>query len=292
MYFMKQETAQIANSDLQGDKLYLQRARKVLPYLVRQAKAGEPISYSALAQETGVPNPRNLNFPLGAIGNALEKLSKTTNTKIPPIQCLVINKNTGMPGKGISWYVSELDYTELTQSRKQQIVHRILTEIYVFQQWDWVLQQFQLKPLIMDVKPIVEKARNNKGGSGESKFHLDFKNFIANNPVAIGLSDKVGIGKTEYKLISTDTIDVVFNHKDRIIGVEVKSRISDTNDILRGIFQCVKYKHLIEAEQKIENKPPDSKVVLALEGKFPAELVAFKNILGVEVIDEIITKIK
>ena len=284
---MKRETVQIASSDLQGDKLYLQRARLVLPYLVRQAKAGQPICYSDLAQETEISNARNLNYPLGTIGNALQKLSKSTKQDIPQIQCLVINKNTGLPGEGIGGFISKLDYKKLTKSQKQQVVDKVLANIYAFQQWDWVLQQFHLKPLIVNIKPLVEKIKKIKNSGGESKFHLDFKNFIANNPTVIGLPEKIGVGETEYKLISADTIDVVFNQKNTKIGIEVKSKISDFNDILRGIFQCVKYKHLIEAEQKIENKQPDSRVILALEGQFPPELIPVKNILGIEVIDEI-----
>ena len=281
------KTAQIANSDLRGDKLYLQKARTILPYLVRQAKAGQPIFYSDLAQETGISNPRNLNYPLGAIGNALKKISKTTEQDIPQIQCLVISKNTKLPGEGIGWFINEADYKKLTKNQKQKIVNRVLDHIYAFQQWECVLQQFQLKPLTIDIKHSVEKGQNIKGGGGESKFHLEFKNFIANNPTAIGLSEKIGVGKTEHRLISEDVIDVVFTHKNTIIGVEVKSRISNFDDIYRGIFQCIKYKHLIEAEQKIENKQPDSRVILALEGQLPEELIAVKNILGIEVIEKI-----
>jgi len=283
---MKQKTAQIANSDLQGDKLYLQRAKEILPYLVRQAKAGQHIFYSDLAQEIGIPNPRNLNYPLGAIGRALKKLGKTTNQDIPQIQCLVINKNTRLPGEGIGWFISKSDYKKLTKSQKEQLVNSVLAKIYVFQKWEWVLQQLQLKPLVMDIRSTIENLKNVKGNHGESKFHLDFKNFIANNPTVIGLPDKI-IGKTEHKLMSADIIDVVFNHDNTEIGVEVKSKISNDDDILRGIFQCVKYKHLIEAEQKLENKQPDSRVILALEGQLPEKLIAVKNILGIEVIDKI-----
>ena len=58
----KRQTAKIANSDLlNGEKLYLERAKVTLPYLVRQAKAGQTIYYSDLAKEVGIPNPRNLN---------------------------------------------------------------------------------------------------------------------------------------------------------------------------------------------------------------------------------------
>jgi hypothetical protein len=59
---VKRQTAKIANPDLlDGEKLYQERARLTLPYLVRQAKAGQTIYYSDLAKEINIPNPRNLN---------------------------------------------------------------------------------------------------------------------------------------------------------------------------------------------------------------------------------------
>ena len=48
------KTAEIATGFF-GDKLYQQRARMVLPILVRQAQADKPIYYSTLAQEVGMP---------------------------------------------------------------------------------------------------------------------------------------------------------------------------------------------------------------------------------------------
>ena len=59
------------NLPIFGDKLYQQRARVVLPILIRQAFAATPIYYSALAQEAQIPNPRNLNYVLGCIGKPL-----------------------------------------------------------------------------------------------------------------------------------------------------------------------------------------------------------------------------
>ena len=93
-------TAKIS-APISGDKLYQERARAALPLLVRQAQAGAPIFYSDLAEELGMPNPRNLNYVLGSIGQSMELLSKSWKEKVPPIQCLVINKATGLPGEGI-----------------------------------------------------------------------------------------------------------------------------------------------------------------------------------------------
>lgn len=283
----KHPTVEIASSNLlSGEKLYLERARITLPYLVRQAKAGKTIYYSDLAVEINIPNPRNLNFILGAIGNALIKL----DSSIPPIQCLVINKQTNFPGDGIDGFFDKKSFSKLNRTQKTEVLNRALTQIFSYPRWDWVLQQLQLKPIRLDIEKEIAKAKQIRAGGGESIFHRDFKIFISNNPSAVGLSDQIGKGQTEYILPSADSIDVVFVDKNTKIGIEVKSKISDTADILRGLFQCVKYKYLIEAEQIVKNEKPDSRVILALEEQLPKELIIVKNILGIEVIDKIKNK--
>ena len=81
----------------------------------------------------------------------------------------------------------------------------------------------------------------------------------------------------------------LFVDNDLKIGVEVKSSISNTADILRGLFQCVKYKYLIEAEQTVDDEFPNSRIILALQGHFPDELNLVRNLLGVEIVDNIKT---
>lgn len=83
---------------LSGDKLYQQRARAALPLLVGQARMRKEIVYSDLAPQLGMSNARNLNYVLGYIGQALQSLSEEWDECIPPIQCLVVSKRTGLPG--------------------------------------------------------------------------------------------------------------------------------------------------------------------------------------------------
>ena len=283
----QRQTAKIANSDLlNGEKLYLERARVTLPYLVRQAKAGQTIYYSDLAEEVGIPNPRNLNYVLGSIGNALVALGKSAKTEIPPIQCVVVNKSQGLPGEGIGWFISQTDFSKLNKTQKQKVVSAQLAKIFTFQDWDWVLDELGLEPVIADIEEEIKIAKNRKGG-GESEQHKKFKEFIAKNPSAVGLSENLEVGEIEYCLPSADTVDVLFREKSQKIGVEAKSIISDTADILRGLFQCVKYKHLIEAEQIVLDEIPNSRIILALQGVLPDELVLVKNLLGIEVIENV-----
>ena len=116
-----------ASEFLNGDKLYQQRARKILPILVRQAKVAQKIYYSDLAREVGISNPRNLNYPLGSIGNALKSLSRKWGIDIPQIQCIVVNRSTGLPGEGYGEFIDRLDFKKLSTKQRGEIVNRILS---------------------------------------------------------------------------------------------------------------------------------------------------------------------
>jgi hypothetical protein len=284
---LRKQTAKIANANILDDsKLYLKRAHATLPYLIRQAKAGQTIYYSELAEEVNIPNPRNLNYVLGAIGNALIELSKLTNIHIPPVQCVVINKRDELPGEGIAWFISKENFNKLSKIQKRKIVDAQLAEIFAYPHWNWVLKELGLEPLEIDVRDDMEKAKSYRGG-GESEAHKQFKKYIAENPPAIGLHRSIGPGQLEYPLPSADTIDILFSDDNLKIAVEVKSYISDTPDILRGLFQCIKYKSLMQAEQILNNETPNCRAILVLQGKLPEKLRIVKKLLGVEVIEEI-----
>src|SRR5579883_1071077 len=95
------------------DKLFVQRAYKALPVLVRQARAGRPTTYGDLAKEIGIQNWRQLGKVLGYIGEKLMELGEANNKDIPPINCLVVNKDTGLPGEGIGWFLTKENFSQL-----------------------------------------------------------------------------------------------------------------------------------------------------------------------------------
>lgn len=280
---VKKSTSEKSKTDLSNDdKLYVQRAKLAFPILVRQARAEKPIFYSDLAKEIGMPNARNLNYVLGAVGNWIKDLEKKTDKKIPHINFIVINKSEEIPGSGVEEFIEYSDFQSLNKSQKRKVVDKILTDIYLYKDWYWVLSELSLKPLETDFDQKLKEPRPHYGKGGESQQHKDFKNYIADNPELFGLSPKLN-GITEYELPSMDLIDVVFKNKDEIIGIEVKSFISNSADIQRGLFQCVKYKALLEAEQIVNDLIPNSRVILALENELPKNLIAVKNQLGIEV---------
>jgi hypothetical protein len=275
---------------LTGDKLYQERARAALPLLVRQAGAAKPIFYSALAEELGMPNPRNLNYVLGCIGQTMVRLSKQWKSKVPPIQCLVINKATGMPGEGIGWFlIAKEDFGKLPLRRRREIVQAELQHIYAYPHWNEVLAELELDSSSTDFTNEIAKASRVCGG-GESPEHKRLKEFVANNPTAIGLSKTMPVGEMEFRLPSGDCLDVSFRSRKTWVAAEVKSCVSDEADLVRGVFQCVKYQAVLDALLLSESKSVDARAILVLEEKLPESLHPLCNLLGIEVVDGIIPR--
>ncbi|TLS17956.1 MAG: hypothetical protein FDZ72_11640 [Betaproteobacteria bacterium] len=280
-------TAKIA-SPLTGNKLYQERARVALPLLVRQAVAAKPIFYSALAEELGMPNPRNLNYVLGCIGQAMVRLSKQWKDRIPPIQCLVVNKATGLPGEGIGWFlISKEDFGKLPLRRRREIVQAELQHIYAYPYWDDVLAELELEPASTDFTTQIAAASGGRGG-GEGPAHQRLKDFVAKNPTVIGLSKTMPSGEPEYRLPSGDCLDVLFQSRKSWVAVEVKSHISDEADLVRGVFQCVKYQAVLDAVLLSKSMAVDARAILVLEANLPESLKPLCNLLGVEVVDGVI----
>lgn len=281
------ETNKLAARELDGNKPYQECARRALPLLVRQAKAEQPITYGDLAEELGMPNPRNLNYPLGTIGNALYMLSGEWGVEVPPIQAVVMNKGTGMPGTGVDYAAPDAkEFKEASTKRRREIVNLMLSKVYAFGHWDDVLLHFGLAPAAAPAALPPTRPIRDWGG-GESPEHLALKQFVAANPQVVGLPRACPPGETEFLFGSADAVDVLFRNRREWVGVEVKSARSDEADVARGLFQCVKYQALIEATQMVAQLPINCRALLALGGKLPGALVALRNTLGVEVFENV-----
>jgi hypothetical protein len=80
---------------------------------------------------------------------------------------------------------------------------------------------------------------------------------------------------------------VLFRNGPAWIGAEVKSAISGEDDLVRGMFQCIKYRALIEASQKYQLEAVNARVILVLGKAFPAKLLWAKNLFGTEVVEDV-----
>lgn len=65
----------------------------------------------------------------------------------------------------------------------------------------------------------------------------------------------------------------------------VAAEVSAEGAIVRGLFQCVKYRAVMEAVLLSESRPQNARALLVLESKLPPSLISLRNMLGVEVVE-------
>ena len=271
-----------------GSKSYQSHARKALPILVRQAESRQPIYYEALAAELGMPNPRNLNYVLGSIGTTLDELSRKQGwSDIPHIQSLVINQHRRLPGQGFEAFLSDRmgEYRKLSLAMKRAYLDAYWHEVYAYPYWGDVIEACGLAPATSKARDIVDRAKTGRGGGGgEGEEHRRLKDRIVVNPGLIDLPLTARATK-EAPLPSGDRIDVLFKSLRRLIAVEVKSSVSNDIDLTRGLFQCVKYRAVMEAERGLTSSRYTSDVLLVVGRRFPPHLRTLQNSFGIKVIE-------
>jgi hypothetical protein len=283
---MAETAPQCAN--MFGNKLYQMRARSALPILVRQAGSHRPIYYEALATELAMPNPRNLNFVLGSIGTTLNELSRKRDWgPIPHIQSLVINQHRRLPGHGFDGFLAQRmgGYDRLSVAEKRAYLDAYWHEVYAYPYWTDVLEACGLAPASSENRKIVANAKTGRtGGGGEGEEHRRLKERVADSPELVGLPVTAHATK-EAPLPSGDRVDVMFDTPRRLIAVEVKSSISNHVDLTRGLFQCVKYRAVMEAERGVVGARYSINALLVVGRRFSASLRPLGSSLGVEIVE-------
>lgn len=95
-------------------------------------------------------------------------------------------------------------------------------------------------------------ASSNAGQSGgpEGEYYRRLKHYLASHYDVLGLKGQFN-DKLEVPLISGDQADLILDHVlDKLrVCAEVKSRISPSGDLVRGIFQCAKYQVVLESHR-------------------------------------------
>jgi hypothetical protein len=291
---------------LHGNGWTAEYARKCVPILVRWIEE-ENASHSAVLHEHTYKElaialgdakiARPIPHALGLLGNTLEELQKqhpgTFGGKIPPIELLVWRKGANRPGDAGFWWVgikkSKLkDYSE---TALRSIAAQVRREIIAYPHWRKVLKILNLKPLTIDL-PDTRKVLSDPGFCGrsgkESPEHWRLKHYVAGNYSRLGLKGK-HIGTVEHALLSGDEVDVLLESASdsRLVGVEVKSRISSEADLIRGVFQGVKYRAVLGASEDYETSrtstwlPRAVDVVLVTELPLPSSVAALAKRFGV-----------
>ncbi|MDA7982690.1 MAG: hypothetical protein MPJ79_00960 [Alphaproteobacteria bacterium] len=298
---------------IDSDKQHAKWARLAFPLLVAQARKQEPMAYIHLSEKLNehpekpapqAPPARALGDILGIIGDTIIATEKEWGAdKIPPITALVGKKGKKgetIPSRGCSGFVAHFLGRPGVKSEDlaTEEWEDLRKKIYNFPDWGKLLAHHGLvdnggsESHEGEAESSEEKTDRRWGGEKESPEHKRLAEYVAMNPGIVGLPEGVApgdYGENEKILRSNDKPDVFFQSGALSFAVEVKSRRSDgyESDLRRGIYQCVKYRAVLRAQQKADGKDENAEAVLVTEGEFPANLRRTADILGVEVFDSV-----
>ena len=120
--------------------------------------------------------------------------------------------------------------------------------------------------------PFYDSPRRRTGGGdgGEGPNHKALREWVQDHPECIDKRLRDVDAETEVELLSGDRVDVVYRTPRQIVTIEVKSRDSNWPDLQRGIYQCVKYRAVMEAQEEGSGSPVRS--LLVTESALPADL--------------------
>lgn len=250
----------------------------VLPILIRRAKEGRPITYSELAgeikQEYGVaPDPGRMTWwgwLVGTVGMMVRDWGKGQGLVIPPINVIVINKVTKAPGTGADHVAAYFKVDGIDMKKSRTAYMNAATEaVYDYGKKNWdrlaAAAGADILPLrhgkVDDAEPIPLPRIPTKFGA-ESREHMALKLWAALHPAVFREYGKFSPGKNEKVLSSGDRLDAYFfNGKDRL-AVEVKASNANDDELMRGVYQCIKYRAVMRAENEARRLAPTVSAVL------------------------------
>lgn len=256
-----------------------------IPILIRWAQSGITTNtYGDLIKELGMVRFSGIGHTLGCIEDVISALRTTIGEQIPTLNALVHGKD-GLPSYGFSYVYSE--YEHYPADVKFALVKAENDKAINYQHWDSVLKVLCLQPSIVNSAKDEASIRSGKfiREGGEGTQHKALKEYVAAHPESVGIKGVVN-SQTEYILLSGDRLDVYFELKDGSrVAIEVKSKVSASDDILRGLYQCVKYKAILEAEAKTHGLFTNSCSLLVIEGVLSESNQQVKDSLGITVIE-------
>jgi hypothetical protein len=259
----------------------IQVVAHILPILIRRAKEGRPIYYSELAEQLESefghePKARKTVYgpPVGAVAQAIEQLGRRPEwqgERIPPINTIVVSKSTGYPSTGadeVAHYFFGDNGAGMAKSRKAYL-DAAMSAVYNYGKWDQIAAALGVVrldaasgALETDQGDVLPLPRVQQGGAPESPGHHALKRWVREHPEELSHFGEFQPGRNEAVLSSGDRLDVLFDNGKQRLAVEVKTTTCSEDELMRGVYQCVKNRAILRAEQLATRQVPNGDAVL------------------------------
>jgi hypothetical protein len=261
-------------------------------WLIATALDGSEITYGEVKHKLETEAGFSTIFAtrIGFVAGSLMEKIRQRAPDAPLINVLVVNQTDRLPSKGAGGFMAarfgeerlakadaKRKYPELWDSS----FRRAAAEVYAYGAKGWSALYKKVFGAGLSAEQIDDAREDRKRGQeedgiptgrkygpgGEGEFHRALRLWIKDNPKKVHASFAGAVSETEVDLDSGDRVDVVYKCSDRIVLLEVKSRISNEIDLKRGVYQCIKYRAvraamdvrdnpLIETYLVTENEPP------------------------------------
>ncbi len=280
-------------------------AQLALPILLWVAKKGWKITYGQLAAELHYRHKEpiqaymnNYGWPVGKIGHALMILSEEWDKIIPPLNSIVVNKQTGLPGQGVDYFIANFlnkkAKRRLNEKNRNALTEEVMQSVWDYNKWDKVATYFGVEELapvsiLLDSKQDEEPIKLpyipicGVEPSSESDLHQNLKRWASINPEFFSDFGDFSKGHVEYSLMSGDRLDAFMKNTETCLAIEVKASNAPDSEFFRGIFQCVKYRATLRAMQLAGGDPTNAQAVLLVTRKPPIEVKRLAKRLRVEI---------
>lgn len=265
--------------DLAHSKWRSQVIPDALPILIKWAQQGDPLTYSKLAQELHdhyghdiKPRKDIYGAVAGGVAQAIQWLSEQWQEPIPPLHAIVINKHTKHPGEGAitispSYFIGKkLD----TEDERRAHLREAMEDVFTYPDWKRVARALGATMLPVDTgmrtkddpECVIPLPKVQEGGHPESDEHQALKRWVAAHPEELAGYGNYPTGCNEKLLSSGDRLDVYFDNDAQRLAVEVKTSKCSEDELQRGVYQAVKYRAILRAEQKAIRHVPNGEAVL------------------------------
>ena len=218
------------------------------------------------------------------------------NPNAPLLNTLLVSQHDDLPSDGAGPYLAEYfndqRLAENNAKKRYPNLWRRASDlakqsVYAFKSWPEVYEEVFEQPYITDPQVVQRRAGTDgaerdglpRGRVGEGENHRALRLWVKHNPAKVLPTLRNVRGETEVVLLSGDRVDVVYYAPGVTWALEVKSRDSNDADLMRGVYQCVKYHAVMLAMDTRD----DAKVKAALvtEDNLPGYIAAIARHLGI-----------
>lgn len=247
----------------------------VFVWLVAAALDGDTLRYGQIRDRMEMElgfHPIGRSTRIGTVVGELMHRIDAAEPRAPLINVLVVGQNDGLPGSGAGGFMAEhFDVQELGEEDAKER-HADLWREYSIKAADevhaadaayWRKIHRKVFGKSLSADDIEQERKRRKQGSeedglpsggrqyggkgGESEEHKALRLWTMNHPDKVDPRFAGAQAETEFDLLSGDRVDVMLRHRAKWIAIEVKSRRSNEADYQRGVYQCVKYRAVLQA---------------------------------------------